>query len=104
MGSGAAESRIPRRDLRSAGDWGAGGPSGRRGRALDHNSAEWSLWIGRPLLGQWVHDVRQLVRAMESVEPGLVRSVSVVGVGPAGIVAISSATGILRLRRWPPAA
>ena len=50
------------------------------------------MWIGRPLLGQWVLDVRQLVRAMESVEPGLVRSVSVVGVGPAGIVAISSAT------------
>ena len=62
------------------------------GRAPDHNSAEWSMWIGRPLLGQWVLDVRQLVRAMESVEPGLVRSVSVVGVGPAGIVAISSAT------------
>ncbi|AMV19863.1 alpha/beta hydrolase family protein [Planctomyces sp. SH-PL14] len=62
------------------------------GRAPDHNSAEWSMWIGRPLLGQWVHDVRQLVRAMESVDPGLVRSVSVVGVGPAGIVAISSAT------------
>ncbi|MGV3723442.1 MAG: alpha/beta hydrolase family protein, partial [Actinomycetota bacterium] len=26
----------------------------------DHNLVEWSLWIGRPLLGQWVHDILQL--------------------------------------------
>jgi dienelactone hydrolase len=26
----------------------------------DHNLVEWSLWIGRPLLGQWVHDLLQL--------------------------------------------
>lgn len=25
----------------------------------DHNLVEWSLWIDRPLLGQWVHDVLQ---------------------------------------------
>lgn len=76
-------------DLRATGALAVSGD--RVGRAPDHNSAEWSLWIGRPLLGQWVHDVRQLVRAVESVEPGLTRSVSVLGIGPAGIVAISSA-------------
>lgn len=27
----------------------------------DHNVVEWSLWIGRPLLGQWVHDLRQML-------------------------------------------
>ncbi len=31
----------------------------------DHNLVEWSLWIGRPLLGQWVLDLRQLMTALE---------------------------------------
>jgi dienelactone hydrolase len=30
----------------------------RIGNAPDHNSAEWSLWLGRPLCGQWVRDIR----------------------------------------------
>jgi dienelactone hydrolase len=30
----------------------------RIGKAPDHNSAEWSLWLGRPLCGQWVRDIR----------------------------------------------
>lgn len=34
-------------------------PSDKIGHAPDHNSAEWSLWIGRPLLGQWAWDVRR---------------------------------------------
>lgn len=29
--------------------------------APDHNAAEWGVWIGRPLLGQWVEDTRTLV-------------------------------------------
>jgi dienelactone hydrolase len=29
----------------------------------DHNAVEWGLWIGRPLLGQWVHDLKQLLAA-----------------------------------------
>lgn len=37
----------------------------RIGRAPDHNSAEWSLWIGRPLLGQWVRDIRSAITALE---------------------------------------
>ncbi|MFM7055308.1 MAG: alpha/beta hydrolase family protein [Planctomycetota bacterium] len=37
----------------------------RIGRAPDHNSAEWSLWIGRPLLGQWVRDIRTAITALE---------------------------------------
>jgi dienelactone hydrolase len=39
--------------LRPAGDAIAGAP--------DHNSAEHAVWVGRPLLGQWVVDVRGLL-------------------------------------------
>ena len=35
----------------------------------DHNLVEWSLWIGRPLLGQWVHDILYTV-AREPEEIG----------------------------------
>ena len=31
--------------------------SDRIGGAVDHNTAEWSLWIGRPLAGQWTTDI-----------------------------------------------
>jgi alpha-beta hydrolase superfamily lysophospholipase len=33
------------------------------GSAVDHNSAEWSLWLGPTLLEQWVGDVRQVITA-----------------------------------------
>ena len=32
--------------------------SNRIGAALDHNVAQWSAWIGRPLAGQWVEDLQ----------------------------------------------
>jgi hypothetical protein len=38
------------------------------GRAPDHNTAEWSLWLGRPLLGQWTVDVRQLLDALAAAK------------------------------------
>lgn len=58
-------------------------PGDKVGRAPDHNTAEWSLWIGRPLLGQWTHDVRRLIDALGS--PARVR---IAGFGPAGLVAL----------------
>ena len=54
-------------------------------RAPDHNSAEWGLWIGRPLLGQWVQDVRRLLDARAAGRKG---DVIVIGEGPAGLVAL----------------
>ena len=39
-------------DLRATGRLAV--PSDKIGHAPDHNSAEWGLWIGRPLMGQWV--------------------------------------------------
>jgi dienelactone hydrolase len=56
--------------------------------AQDHNSAEHALWIGRPLLGQWVFDVSVLLDWMAR-QPGLDRRrFAVVGLGQAGIVAL----------------
>jgi dienelactone hydrolase len=59
--------------------------------APDHNSAEHALWLGRPLLGQWVFDVRCLLDWL-ALQPGLDRRrFSVVGIGHAGIVALCAA-------------
>jgi dienelactone hydrolase len=59
--------------------------------APDHNSAEHALWVGRPLLGQWVFDVRCLLDWL-ALQPGLDRRrFSVVGIGGAGVVALCAA-------------
>jgi len=60
------------------------------GAAPDHNSAEWSLWVGRPLLGQWVLDVRAALNALETTNQ-LKDGLTVVGVGPAGVIALCAA-------------
>lgn len=60
-------------------------------RAPDHNTAEWSLWIGRPLLGQWVYDVKRLLDALEQQSGGLPEEVSLIGIGPASLIALSAA-------------
>jgi pimeloyl-ACP methyl ester carboxylesterase len=61
------------------------------GGARDHNSAEQALWIGRPLLGQWVFDVLCVLDWLAfqpSIDP---RRFAVVGLGQAGIVALCAA-------------
>lgn len=73
-------------DLRATG--GNSWPSDKIGRAPDHNSAEWALWIGRPLLGQWVFDVRRLLDALEKTQGGLPAEVIVIGQGAGGLVAL----------------
>jgi hypothetical protein len=72
-------------DLRATGS--LANPSDKIGRAPDHNTAEWGLWIGRPLLGQWVFDVRQLL----DVWPPVKQDIIVIGEGPAGLVALCAA-------------
>lgn len=67
-------------------------PRDRIGRAPDHNSAEWSLWIGRPLIGQWVCDVLSLIKLLEAVQPtDFPGRRWIVGEGPAGLVALVTA-------------
>jgi len=76
-------------DLRATGKLAVRGDT--IGAAPDHNSAEWSLWIGRPLLGQWVHDVRRTLDAVQAVDGALPPQVAVVGNGPMGLVALAAA-------------
>lgn len=66
-------------------------PGDKIGQAPDHNSAEWALWIGRPLLGQWVFDVRRLLDAIEKIDGGLPADVLLIGRGAGGLVALSAA-------------
>jgi dienelactone hydrolase len=77
-------------DLRATGSMAPKGDAIRRTK--DHNSFQWGLWIGRPLITQWVVDIRRLLDAL-SLQPGSRRSqVSLLGVGAAGIVASCAAT------------
>jgi gluconolactonase len=75
--------RVATLDLRGTGKLAVGNEQ--IGRAPDHHSAEWGLWLGRPLAAQWVTDVIQFERAMR-VPKG--DDVVVIGEGPAGVVAI----------------
>ena len=76
-------------DLRATGAlaW----PGDKNGGAPDHNTAQWGLWIGRPLLGQWTLDVRRALDAVQKVDGMLPERIAVVGHGPAGIVALAAA-------------
>ncbi|MFM8930672.1 MAG: alpha/beta hydrolase family protein, partial [Gemmataceae bacterium] len=69
------------------------------GSAPDHNTAEWSLWLGRPLLGQWTLDVRSLAEAIvSSGATGRNGGVRVVGVGSMGVAALTAAAQCERIR------
>lgn len=61
------------------------------GRAPDHNTAEWALWIGRPLFGQWALDIRRLLDAFETVDSAKPSRVILIGDGPGGVVALGAA-------------
>ena len=66
-------------------------PRDKIGRAPDHNTAEWSLWLGRPLLAQWTHEVRSALTRQLQASPGTSQPVTIVGTGPAGVVALCAA-------------
>ena len=103
-GSGTLASEIRRSgwglvtlDLRATGKlaW----TSDKVGRAPDHNTAEWGLWIGRPLLGQWVHDVRRLLDALGRSDGAPPTEVVLIGDGPGGLVALCAAAVDRRVAR-----
>jgi dienelactone hydrolase len=59
--------------------------------AIGHNSAEHAMWIGRPLLGQWVFDVLCLIDWL-GLQPTLdPRRLALAGFDQAGIVAMLAA-------------
>jgi sugar lactone lactonase YvrE/dienelactone hydrolase len=66
----------------------------RVGRAPDHNSAEWGLWLGRPLVGQWAADIRRLLDVFGDRLPP---EVVVIGEGPAGLAALAAAAADPRI-------
>ena len=84
-------------DLRATGRLAV--PSDRIGHAPDHNSAEWGLWVGRPLMGQWVDDVRRLLDALDAAGGDRPRETALVGVGPGGLVALAAAATDPRVSR-----
>ncbi len=67
------------------------------GNAPDHNSAEWSLWIGRPLLGQWVWDIHRTLDAIQLQQKSLPSSITIVGIGSSSMIAIAAAALDTRL-------
>jgi len=67
------------------------------GRAPDHNTGQWSLWLGRPLLAQWTHEVRVALDQHLKANPPL--PVTVIGQGPAGVVALCAAALEPRIKR-----
>jgi dienelactone hydrolase len=78
-------------DLRASGRHALAGDT--IGKAPDHNSAEWSIWTGRPLLGQWIADAAVAVEAVhrhsqQPTEGSPAGSVTVVGLGPASMIAL----------------
>jgi dienelactone hydrolase len=84
-------------DLRATGPWAWKADS--IGRAPDHNSAEWSLWIGRPLAGQWALDIRRLIDSLVESDAGAAREIAVVGIGPAGVAALCASALDARIHR-----
>jgi cephalosporin-C deacetylase-like acetyl esterase len=85
----AAGWRVVTMSLRATGElaW----SSDKVGRAPDHTTAQWGLWIGRPLLGQWVWDVRRLLDAVTEIDGKKPGDVALVGFGPGGIAALATA-------------
>jgi dienelactone hydrolase len=57
-----------------------------------HTSSERAVWVGRPLLGQWVFDLQCLLdRLTAKRDPLVAGPITLVGIGPAGVVALCAA-------------
>ena len=56
--------------------------------AVDHNSVEWSIWMGRPLLGQWCWDVMRAIDYLVTRDDVDARNLALVGSGAGGLAAI----------------
>ncbi len=61
-------------------------------RAMDHNSSQWAMWIGRPLVTQWVTDIRRTLDGLgKLIYKGRLPKVRAVGRGGAGTLAVVAA-------------
>ncbi|MFO0811150.1 MAG: alpha/beta hydrolase family protein [Gemmataceae bacterium] len=59
--------------------------------AVDHNSAEYGVWLGRPLLGQWLADVQAALDHLADDSTIDRRRVFVAGFGAMGLAALVAA-------------
>lgn len=84
-------------DLRATGQFAISGE--KVGRAPDHNSAEWSVWTGRPLLAQWIYDVRNALNLVEMGEKKIFPGATLFGLGPAALIALGTAIFDPRMAR-----
>lgn len=89
--------RLAALELRATGRY--ADPRDKIANAVDHNTAEWALWIGRPLLGQWVYDVRRALDVIEERHGALPSELLVAGRGSAAIVALCAAAIDTRIKR-----
>ncbi len=51
--------------------WGTSGPVA---GVADHTAAEWGLWVGRPLLGQWVWDIIRWIDLLDGLRQNQIKS------------------------------
>lgn len=84
-------------DLRGCGELTLPNQSLRSGLP-DHNLVEWSLWIGRPLLGQWVHDLIHAAAAIAKSPGADGRRLILVGWREAALAALLAAALSERFR------
>lgn len=76
-------------ELRATGQF--ANPRDKIANAVDHNTAEWAIWIGRPLLGQWVVDVQRTLDAIAAYDGGLPDEILIVGARSSGLAALAAA-------------
>lgn len=88
----SAGMRVATFDLRTTGR--LADPQDRIGRAPDHTPAQWALWLGRPLLLQWVWDLQSFLLAFKQLDGASPAEIVVVGEGPAGLVALVAAAAL----------
>jgi hypothetical protein len=67
------------------------------GRAPDHNSAQWSLWLGRSILSQWTYDIRTAMD--QAAQARQLLPVTIVANGPTGLAAMCAAALDPRIKR-----
>lgn len=84
-------------ELRATGRFAS--PGDKIGNAVDHNTAEWAMWIGRPLLGQWVYDIRRTLDAVQEFHGALPNDILIVGRGSSAVVALYAAALDKRINR-----
>ncbi|MEX1231868.1 MAG: prolyl oligopeptidase family serine peptidase [Planctomycetaceae bacterium] len=69
------------------------------GRAPDHNSWEWSAWIGRPLMGQWVWDIGRAIDALRESGLADAKDFAMVGLDQAGLVGLTASLFLTEIKQ-----